>query len=196
MASRKQTTQPKAGAASAVKEISSVPDVISPAVVEEPVRVTEEKKEVFTPKKLDPSQMVTVRSGVPGRLVYVSKKTGEPFIWEGFNSEQDIELSELKNARSSNKKFFINNWFMFDDPEVIDYLGMGQYYKNALRIDEFDELFKNTPEDIKDRVALLSDGQKKSVAYRAKQLISDGEIDSNKTIIALEECLGVKLIER
>lgn len=42
----------------------------------------------------------------------------------------------------------------------------------------------------------LSSGQKQSVAYRAKQLIADGTIDSNRAIAALEKALGVELIER
>jgi hypothetical protein len=153
-------------------------------------------KQNFTPKVFDPNQIVTVKNGFQGRLVYKSRKTGERFVWEGFNSEQDMELAELKSARSSNKKYFINNWFMFDDPEIIEYLGMTQYYKFALKINEFDKLFEKSVAEIKSTVSKLSKGQKKSVAYRAKQMISTGDIDSNRTIAALEECLGVELVER
>ena len=42
----------------------------------------------------------------------------------------------------------------------------------------------------------LSAGQKKSVAFRAKQLIKDGKIDSIKVINALEKSLSIELIER
>lgn len=156
----------------------------------------EKKAAVFTQKAFDPNQIVTVRNGFQGKLVYKSKKTGEVFIWEEFGAEQDMELSELKSARSSSKKFFINNWFMIDDPEVIDYLGMGQYYKFALNIDEFDALFTKSAGKVRETVSKLSAGQKKSVAYRARQLIGRGEIDSNKVISTLEECLGIELVER
>ncbi len=98
--------------------------------------------------------------------------------------------------KSSSKKFFINNWFLFDDPEVVDYLGVSQYYKYALNAKNFDSLFDYSPDEIEERVAKLSNGQKKSVAYRAKQLIADGVIDSNRKISALEKSLGVELIER
>jgi len=155
-----------------------------------------DEKQTFTPKKFDPNQIVTVKNGFQGRLVYKSRKTGERFVWDGFGSEQDMELSELKSAKSSNKKYFINNWFMFDDPEIIEYLGMTQYYKFALKINEFDKLFEKSVGEIKNTVSKLSLGQKKSVAYRAKQLVASGDIDSNKTIAALEECLGVELVER
>lgn len=157
--------------------------------------VAEDKKPMI-PKEIDPNQIITVRNGFQGRLVYKSKRTGERFVWDTFGAEQDMELSELKNARNSNKKYFINNWFMFDEDWVVDYIGMRQYYKGAISIQDFDKLFEKTASEIEKAVSKLSGGQKKSIAYRAKQLIAEGGIDSNKTIAALEKCLGTDLIER
>lgn len=85
---------------------------------------------------------------------------------------------------------------MFDEPWVVDYLGMGKFYKLSISIEGFDELFEKPAAEIEATIAKLSDGQKKSIAYRAKQLIADGGIDSNKTITTLERCLGTELIER
>lgn len=167
------------------------------AVADENV-VEEVIRKPIVPKEVDLSQLVVVRNGYQGRLVYKSPRTQEKFVWPEFGSEQMIELLELRNAKNTWKKYFINNWFMFDEEYawVIDYLGMSQYYKNALKIDSFDELFKKTPSEIEKTVAKLSDGQKKSVSYRARQLIADGEIDSNRAIAALEKSLGIELIER
>lgn len=155
-----------------------------------------EPKKAMIPKEVDPNQYVTVRNGFQGRLVYKSKRTGERFVWDSFGAEQDMELSELKNARNSNKKYFINNWFMFDEPWVVDYIGMSQYYKFAISIQDFDKLFEKPAAEIGKIISKLSDGQKKSVAYRAKQLIAEDGIDSNRTIAALEKHLGTELIER
>lgn len=158
--------------------------------------VSETTKKPVVPKEIDPNQIITVRNGFQGRLVYKSKRTGERWSWESFGAEQDMELSELKNARNSNKKYFINNWFMFDEDWVIDYLGMRQYYKNSLNIQDFDQLFKKPVGEIEDIISKLSEGQRKSVAYRAKQLIAEEEIDSKRVINTLEKCLGVELVER
>ena len=153
-----------------------------------------EQKSIVT-KEIDLHQYITVRNGFQGRLVYRSPKTGEQFVWDGFGTEQEMELLELRNAKNSAKKFFENNWFMFEEDWVVDYLGLRQYYKHAIKIEDFDEIFKMTPSEIKKTVSALSKGQKKSVAYRAKILIAEGEIDSNKAIAALEDALGVELIE-
>lgn len=147
-------------------------------------------------KEIDLHQTVVVRNGFQGTLVYQSTRTGETFIWREFGDEQDMELGELRNARNSHKNFFINNWFMFDEPWVIDYLGMAQYYKLAISIDDLDNIFLLPPDELEVAISALPDGQKSSVAYRASNLIADGTIDSNKTITTLENVLGVNLVER
>ncbi len=169
---------------------------IENTVEETAVNAAEPKKQYKVKSNLDPNTIITVKNGFHGQLVYKSKKTSETFIWEGFGDEQDMELQELKNARNSARAFFENNWFLIDDPEVLDYLGVTQYYKNALTYETFDELFKKKPSEVKAILAKLSKGQRNSVAYRARQLIADGLIDSLKVIDTLEECLEIELIER
>ena len=160
--------------------------------------VVEEVKKPIIPKDIDLSQLIVVRNGYQGRLVYKSPRTHEKFVWPEFGSEQMVELLELRNAKNTYKKYFINNWFMFDDEYawVVDYLGVSQYYKYALNIDGFDDVFSKSPSEIEKIVGKLSVGQKKSLSYRASQLIAEGEIDSNKAIAALEKSLGVELVER
>lgn len=176
--------------------------VTESVAAETPKRKTRTKKAAektvkpIVPKDIDPEQYVTVRNGFQGRLVYVSKHTGERFVWDQFGAEQEIELRELKNAKNSYKKFFENNWFMFDEDWIVDYLGVQRFYRNAVRIEDFDEIFQKDAKTISEIISDMSDGQKKSVAYRARVLIADGAIDSNKAITALEESLGVELVER
>lgn len=165
--------------------------------VQKTVSTNEQKSEKhIVPRDIDPHMIVTVRNGFQGSLVYVSKKTGERFVWDGFGDEQDMEIGELRNARNSSKSFFINNWFMFDEPWIVDYLGLTQYYRFAVGVDDFDAIFDLPIDEMIGTVSAMSDGQKRSVAYRARIKIRDGEIDSNKKISALEKCLNTSLIER
>lgn len=151
------------------------------------------KSATVKPKKLDPEMYVTVRNGFPGLLVYKSSKTGESFVFERFGDEHDMELQELKKAKNEDKAFFANNWFLIDDPEVIEYLGLTQYYKNAFSYDEFEELTTMTAEEVQEKMRHISNGQKVAVARYARQLINEGRIDSLKVITALEKGLGVQL---
>lgn len=156
------------------------------------------KKAKIKAAEVDLTQMITVRNGYQGTLVYKSSRTGETYIWDNFGDEQEIELRELRNAKSSAKSFFENNWFLFNDEDmwVVEFLGVSSAYKNALSIDGFDDLFSKKPAEIEEAVKNLSSGQKASVACRARQLIEDGAIDSIKVINILEKHLGVQLIEK
>jgi hypothetical protein len=180
-------TKPSRARASKKSSSAQVQDIDAVGAVEE--------KKAYQPKRFDPDQIVTVYNGFRGRLVYKSRKTGELFVWEDFGDEQDMEVSELKSARNASKKFFVNNWFLFDDPEVVEYLGLKQYYRNSLNLDEFDGLFDLPDTEMQKKIEKLSGGQKKSVAYFAKQEIANGNIDSNKKIAVLEKALGIELIE-
>lgn len=162
--------------------------------VEEPVKVTKP----IVAREVDMNQYITVKNGFQGRLVYKSKRTGEKFVWDAFGDEQEMQISELKNARNSSKDFFRNNWFMFDEENmwVISFLGLEQYYKHAIPIDKFDDIFSMPVDKVQNIISELSDGQRKSLAYRAGQLISEGKIDSNKMISMLESCLGIELIQK
>lgn len=162
-------------------------------VVEETVTEVPQK---IVPKEIDLGQYVTVRNGFRGKLIYTSRRTGEKFVWPEFGDAQEMELRELRNAKSSDKMFFVNNWFMFDEEWVIDFLGIRQFYKNAIKIEDFDNVFKQTPAEAKKTIAGMSAGQRHSLGYRASELIAAGEIDSLKLIAALEEALGIELIEK
>ncbi|MBP5463317.1 MAG: hypothetical protein J6Y20_14520 [Lachnospiraceae bacterium] len=167
-----------------------------PEEADAPVAAVAEEKKPVVVRDIDPEQYVIVRNGFHGKLVYKSSRTGERFAWDGFGSEQEMQLRELRNAKNTSKKFFINNWFMFDEDWIVDYLGVRQFYKNAIRIENFDDVFKKPAGELKKLIAGMSDGQKKSLKYRAIELITSGDIDSRKTISALEEALGIDLIEK
>lgn len=166
---------------------------------EEAVTVSKTEPECRTPmvaKDIDLHQMVTVRNGFQGVLIYKDKRTGMDYRWDEFGDEQDMELGDLRNARGSAKKFFENNWFLFDEDWIPEYLGMSRYYKHALNSEDFDEIFEKSPEELEKTITELGEGQRKSVAYRARQLIASGDIDSRKTVSTLERCLGVELVEK
>lgn len=163
--------------------------------------VTEpDKAAPIIPKEIDLSMLIPVYNGYQGMLIYKSNRTGEKIEWGSFGEEQPMELRELRMAKSSaaNKAFFIKNWFMFDDEYqwVIDYLGVRNYYKNSVALDEFDDVFDKSPTEVAAIIASMPKGQVKSLQYRAHQLIESGDIDSRKMISALEAAFGVELVEK
>ena len=136
---------------------------------------------------------VTVKNGFAGRLVYKSRRNGERFIWEETGDEQDLEYQTLKDVRNSNKEFFINNWFIIEDQDVIDALNLKKYYEGSIRMDTLYQLVEQKPEVIERTVRDMPDGPKDTLKMRLRQMIADEEIDSIKVIAAFERSLGVKL---
>lgn len=158
-------------------------------------RTVEKKPETKKRRTFQHDEYVTVRNGFQGKLVYKSSRTGEKYVFEKFGDEHEMEIQELKKARNDSKKFFESNWFLIDDPEVIDYIGVREYYKDALTYDEFDKLQDMTAEEISERLSNVSEGQKISIAHHARALVKEGKIDSIKAITVLEKCLGVGLVD-
>lgn len=157
--------------------------------------VVKEKTE-FSVKDIDVNQYVTVINGFNGTLVYVSSRTGETFEWDGLGAEQEMELRELKSAKNSAKAFFSNNWWMFNEDWITQYLGVSTYYRWSIPIEEIDGVFELSGKELEEVLSNTPEGQKKTIAYRAKEKIANGEIDSLSAISALEKYLGITLIER
>lgn len=155
------------------------------------------RKFAQVPEDVDLNMFIPVINGFHGMLVYVSTKTHEEYIWERFGDIQYLELKELRGAKSTNKDMYINNYFMFDDEFswVIPYLGLEPYYENAVDVDGMTAMFSKSPTEVKKCIKDMSKGQKKSLSYYAREKVHNGEIDSLKLIKALEESLGITLIE-
>lgn len=194
----KTTRTAKSSSGKTTKTVKNT-DIITEeaAVVETPTESAAKKNKTYKVRPtLDDNTIVTVKNGFQGQLVYINPRNKDKFIWNEFGSEQELTIQELKSAKNSDKSFFVNNWFQIDDPEVIEYLGVGQYYKNALKCEDFENLVNKTPEEIGDIVRNLSKGQKMSAAFMAKRMVANHEIDSVKVIEALEKALNIDLIER
>lgn len=172
------------------------PEKETPAPAEAPAKTeTPAKgKKRRTRKTLDHNMYVVVCNGFHGPLFYRDRNTGEEYNWDEFGDEAELTIGTLLNARNTQRRFFQENWWLIDDPEVIDYLGVGQYYKNALTYDDFDELFKLTPEEVKTKVERLSNGQKRSVVFMAREQIASGDLSDLNIVKVLEDALQVELL--
>ena len=153
-----------------------------------------EKPKYATRKRMEPHTLVSVINGTAGKLVFRSPKSGELFVWDKFGDELEIEFQDLQAAKGKEKAFYENNWFLFVDPDVIDALGVERYYKNALHIDELDTIFTLPPTELTAKVRGLNVGQKRSLAYVARQAIEEGSLSDLNAIKALEDGLGINII--
>lgn len=175
------------------------------AVIAEIEEIAEKEKKKDKPtvyknkskSKYELTDEILVRNGSSGKLFYSSKKqNGYEIVWEEFGSENYVEYGELIDVRNRYPAFYEKNWWLIEDADVLESLGVAKYYQNILKIEDFEALFYDTPEDIIAKITPLSDGLKTTIANRAHELYYEDKIDSRKVMDALEKATGKEIIER
>ena len=127
-----------------------------------------------------------------GKLVYVSKKqVGYSVVWENPGDVDYLELSELVSMRNSQRAFFENNWIGIDDPDVVDYLNVGNYYSEALDFENLSSFMDLSVDEMREKFAHMSQGTKETLKVKVVQMLANKEIDSLKKIDFLKENLGI-----
>lgn len=155
-------------------------------------------------KKIQKSARIPLDTIVPvicntvGGAFYSSKKIrGYTVEWDDIGSIEYMELSELSSMKNTDRRFFEDNWIVFDDTEdytaeeLYDFLKVSKYYKSFFTIETIDEIFTYSKDKIQKKISTLSRGMKETVAVRAKQKLDDGKLDKN-IIEVLEESLGIQ----
>ena len=133
-----------------------------------------DNKPVNTKRKIPLDTNISCKSAVRGTLTYLSKRmAGYQVVWNDFGDEEFLDLQELISMRSTDLRFFKDNWIIIDDSEgytaqeIMNYIKVYQYYDKNVDIDNFDSLFNETPEKIKETVSKMSSGVKDTIAIRA-----------------------------
>ena len=155
-------------------------------------------------KKIQSSVRIPLDTIVPvicntvGGAFYSSKKImGYTVEWEDIGSVEYMELGELSSMKNTDKRFFEDNWIVFDDieeytaSELYDFLKVSKYYKNVLTPDNIDEIFTYPKDEIVKTISTLSRGMKETIAVRAKQKLDENTLDKN-IIDILESSLGIQ----
>ena len=155
-------------------------------------------------KKIQGSVRIPLDTIVPvicntvGGAFYSSKKImGYTVEWEDIGSVEYMELGELSSMKNTDKRFFEDNWIVFDDTEeytaseLYDFLKVSKYYNNVLTPDNIDEIFTYPKDEIVKTISTLSRGMKETVAVRAKQKLDENTLDKN-IIDILESSLGIQ----
>ena len=146
--------------------------------------------------KITNESMVECKNGTHGNLFYASTRNpGYTVEWTEFGEVQEMDYAELLVMRGSQPRFFRDNWILIEDANVLRKLGVERYYKNALTTENFDEVFKWTPDEIREKVPKMSEGMRDSIRIRAKEMLKADQLDSRAMIKALNDVLDCDLEE-
>lgn len=150
------------------------------------------------------SAMINVRSNVFGELFFTDPVTKEEFSWPDCGAVQQMPLATLRHMKNGAIKFFTNqlvvitgfaddNEQKYDVEDIYNTLYITQYYKDYLDPTDIGLLRTWTPEEIKEKVSLMSKSAKMELVVALNTHIENGSLDSLKSIRAFEEALGREL---
>lgn len=144
-------------------------------------------------KQRDMNEMISVVCITNTPLIYESRnQQGYRVDWDGFLQENWIEYKELINMRSSQKAFFQEPWIICDWDVLVD-LKVDQYYKNIIDLENLDELFAKSVEELENTLKIVPVGIKKLIIDRAFELRREKKLDSLSVIEAIEKTLNIDL---
>lgn len=175
------------------KKAGRPPVKTTPTIVDEVKEVVEQKIEMpkqqtkSIPKAPNMDELIRVISLRPNPLTYASRtQIGYELQWDEYGSEQWIEYRELINMKNSQSAFFKKNWIICD-MEVLQALRVDMHYKNMIDVDNLEELFEKTVEEIKHIISISSDGVKQLIFDKALNMYKNDELDSIKIKTMLKE---------
>ena len=149
--------------------------------------------------KIPLDTIVPVVCNVSGGAIYESNKIkGYTITWDDFGTVEFVELSELIAMRNSARRFFEDNWIVFEDTDeytaiqLYEFLKVTKYYEKVFTPETIETIFEMDEAELIRTVSGLSKGMKDTIAARAKIKYDAKELDSNKKIEALETALKVK----
>lgn len=152
---------------------------------------------VASEKKIPLNTEVACTNLTNGKLIYISKKQlGYQVIWENPNDVEYIELSELVSMRNSQRAFFENSWIGIDDPDIIKFLKVEQYYKNVINLDNITAFLDLPNEEIARKLENMSNGFRENIKSKVVDMINNDEIDSIKKVKFLKETFGLNDISK
>jgi len=202
---REQRAQEKADALRAEIEIkirAEYEEKLNKQIADSEENVLENKVEIA--KRIQKMTRIPLDTVVPvicntvGGAVYVSKKImGYMVEWDDIGSVEYMELGELASMRNTDRRFFEDNWIIFENTEeystvqLYDFLKVTKHYKNIVTPDTIDDLLKYDKNKLAKTIATFSKGMKQTVAAVAKSRLNQGTLDKN-IIDTLESALGVQ----
>ena len=154
--------------------------------------IAEPKTTRVTKKDIPLSTMVACTNLTSGKLVYISRKQmGYQITWERPGDVDYLELGELVSMRNGQRDFFEKNWLGIDDPEIVEYLNIGQYYSNALDFEDISSFVDLSIDDMRKKLQYMPAGTKETLKIKIMQMLANDEIDSLKKINFLKESLDI-----
>lgn len=165
-------------------------------VLEDEIEVVEEVKPVkkVNKPKHDPSELISCRSVVFGKLILIGPKTNMRYIWANEGDIRDVEYQDLVSWKALGSKYLFAPLIIIEDEDICEEWksDLGKLYEEVQAVD-LKELFNLPIRQFTAQLKKLPASMKSSVQNMAYAMIKDKTLDSLRKIETIDEILGTEL---
>lgn len=165
-------------------------------VLEDEIEVVEEVKPVkkVNKPKHDPSEFISCRSVVFGKLILIGPKTNMRYIWANEGDIRDVEYQDLVSWKALGSKYLFAPLIIIEDEDICEEWksDLGKLYEEVQAVD-LKELFNLPIRQFTAQLKKLPASMKSSVQNMAYAMIKDKTLDSLRKIETIDEILGTEL---
>jgi hypothetical protein len=137
--------------------------------------------------------LIQVMNGEQGELIHRSRRTGRMWKFTKFGQVDKMPFVELLNIQNKNSKCFEEGRLIILNKNVVEQFGLEDVYKNIVTPQNLDDLFTKDVEEVTEAIKNLPQSMKSTFFARAKELYSQGKLDSIKLKNAIEKEYGISI---
>lgn len=144
-------------------------------------------------KKIEDTDIIKVKSLV-NSVYYTCPKTNDLIIWSDAGDIQEMTFAQLKVMKSRHIGYFAKKWLIPQDENAIKKLGIADLLTGKFDRGDMQLLYGNNLAAVKDKISILSDKDKKSLAEKIVKGVKQEKIVNIKIIRYLEKEFGLDLM--
>lgn len=144
-------------------------------------------------KSFDDNDLVTVMSGVNGKLIHYSSVGNGSYTFNGFGQQQEMPYKELRSINNLKRKIFEDGLIIILNKEIISEFRLVENYKHILTPSRVDELLKLNANEIVNFLEQASKDTQLTFLDIVKVRYNVGSLDSMSIIKAIEKHYGISL---
>lgn len=144
-------------------------------------------------KSFDDNDLVTVMSGVNGKLIHYSSVGNGSYTFNGFGQQQEMPYKELRSINNLKRKIFEDGLIIILNKEIISEFRLAENYKHILTPSRVDELLKLNANEIVSFLEKASKDTQLTFLDIVKVRYNVGSLDSMSIIKAIEKHYGISL---
>lgn len=145
-------------------------------------------------EELRDSDEIEVISLIPN-VSYKDSKTLDMYEWDEIGHVEYMTFETLKNMWRNNKGYFKNMWLKPNDDRVINKFGLVKTFEKYEYLMDASNYTKKNIGAVCDVISNTPNGLKFAICDKIKSLVVSGEVADVSVIKALENRLGIDLIE-